>query len=103
MRAKLNEQKESYFKKMKKAGMTPTNARLRPHSLDSFQASSFAGKLELATARAAAQVAEVTEENGKYKAMVQVLCHMPRLHVCRRRGLPWCCTLVGFEEKGCDG
>merc|ERR1712072_31685 len=54
MRAKLNEQKESYFKKMKKA-------------------SSFAGKLELATARAAAQVAEVTEENGKYKAMVQVL------------------------------
>merc|ERR1719440_1695591 len=54
MRAKLNEQKESYFKKMRKA-------------------SSFAGKLELATARAAAQVAEVTEENGKYKAMVQVL------------------------------
>merc|ERR1712072_531245 len=54
MRAQLNEQKESYYKKMKKAG-------------------SYKGQLALATARATTQVAEVTEEMGKYKAMVTVL------------------------------
>merc|ERR1711981_664073 len=51
MRAQLNEQKESYYKKMKKTG-------------------SYKGQLALATARATTQVAEVTEEMGKYQAMV---------------------------------
>jgi len=54
MREKLNQQKEVYYKKMKYAG-------------------SYKGKLALATARAATQVAEAAEESGKYKAMVDVL------------------------------
>jgi len=37
------------------------------------QAGSYKGKLALATARAATQVAEAAEESGKYKAMVDVL------------------------------
>merc|ERR1712159_665540 len=74
MREKLNAQKEKYFKKMKKAG-------------------SYKGKLELATARATTQVAAVTEELGKYKAMVDVLRKKAAFGQGLRR------TIAGLQEK----
>merc|ERR1711871_1740330 len=74
MREKLNAQKEKYFKKMKKAG-------------------SDKGKLELATARATTQVAAVTEELGKYKAMVDVLRKKAAFGQGLRR------TIAGLQEK----
>lgn len=74
MRANLNTQKEVYFKKMKKAG-------------------SFKGKLEMATARATTQVAAVTEELGKYKAMVDVLRHKAAFGQGLRK------TVAALQEK----
>merc|ERR1711871_974736 len=74
MREQLNAQKEKYYKKMKKAG-------------------SYKGKLELATARATTQVAAVTEELGKYKAMVDVL----RKKAAYGQGLRR--TIAGLQEK----
>merc|ERR1719240_763558 len=74
MREQLNAQKEKYFKKMKKAG-------------------SYKGKLELATARATTQVAAVTEELGKYKAMVDVL----RKKAAYGQGLRR--TIAGLQQK----
>merc|ERR1711871_1482136 len=74
MREQLNAQKEKYYKKMKKAG-------------------SYKGKLELATARATTQVAAVTEELGKYKAMVDVL----RKKAAYGQGLRR--TIAGLQQK----
>merc|ERR1712159_78270 len=74
MREQLNAQKEKYFKKMKKAG-------------------SYKGTLELATARATTQVAAVTEELGKYKAMVDVLRKKAAFGQGLRR------TIAGLQEK----
>merc|ERR1712100_909989 len=74
MREQLNAQKEKYYKKMKKAG-------------------SYKGKLELATARATTQVAAVTEELGKYKAMVDVL----RKKAAYGQGLRR--TVAGLQQK----
>merc|ERR1711871_1595104 len=74
MREQLNAQKEKYYKKMKKAG-------------------SYKGKLELATARATTQVAAVTEELGKYKAMVDVLRKKAAFGQGLRR------TIAGLQEK----